>query len=90
VDVLLSHLLRQAAGLLHLLLRRVLLAQAMELVPLVIDLAVPMVMVAVVMAVLNAQATLDAHLAIAMFKLSKPLMILRCWKMTCLRNLPMI
>jgi len=62
----------------------------MELVLLVIDLAVPMVMVTVVMAVLNAQATLGAHLAITMFELSKPLLILRCWTMTSLRNLPMI
>jgi len=64
----------------------------MELVLLVIDLAVPMVMVAVAMAmaVLNAQVTQVAHLAIAMFELSKPLLILRCWTMTCLRSLLMI
>jgi len=90
VDVLLLRLLHQAAELLHLQLRRVLLAQAMELVLLAIDLAVPMVMVAVVMAVLNAPSTLGACLAITMFKLSKPLLILCCWTMTCLWNLPMI
>jgi len=90
VDVLLPCLLHKAAGQLHLQLRRVLLAQAMELVLLVIDLAVPMVMVAVAMAVLNAQATLGAHLTIAMFEPSKPLLILCCWTMTCLWNLPMI
>jgi len=90
VEVLLSRLLRQAAGLLHLRLRHVLLAPAMELVLLVIDLAVPMEMVAVAMAVLNAQGTLVAHLVIAMFELSKPLLILRCWMITCLRSIPMI
>jgi len=90
VDFLLSRLLHKAAGLLHLQLRHVLLAQAMELVLLVIDLAVPMVMEVVAMAVLNAQVTLGAHLAIAMFELSKSLLILCCWTMTCLWSLLMI